>query len=1056
MMRWIVGLSLRSKSLVLVLAACVAIFGIDQLRSMPRDVLPEFGPPTVEVQTEALGLSAQEVEELITVPLEQDLLNGVAFLDEMRSESIPGLSSIVMVFEPGTDIMHARQVVGERMTQAHALPNVSKPPQMLEPLSATNRVMMVGLSSKNLSQIDMSVLARWNIKPRLMSVPGVANVSIWGQRERQLQVQVDPAQLAANNVTLDQIIRTAGNSLWVSPLTFLEASTPGTGGFIDTPNQRLGIQHELPIKTPFDLAQVPIERPEGQAGPPVRLGHVTKVTEDHQPLIGDAHTNDGPGLIMVIEKFPEANVVDVTHELEKTIKTMAPGLNGVKMDTSVYRPSTYIENATNNLVFAALVGFALLVLVLGGARSEWRIMTVRVATILLSLFAAALVLFATGTTLNAMIIAGIALALVVLIDDAIESTESIQRRLRLLRRVSDKSAASSALDATLDVRSPLTFTTLIILFASVPIFMLDGQIGAFLKPLAMAYIVTIFSSLVISLTAVPVLSQLLLHKSSRGLKNEPLTTPKFQERYTNGLMRAIRIPRLGLIVGLITVLTMALAVALFDHNKSPMPTFMERDLLVNWKAAPGTSLPEMNRITTKAVAELKALPGVNNAGANVGRAIMSDQVTNVSSGQLWVSIDPGADYEATLQAVQGLVDDYSGVEHTVTTYSGQKIDQTLTKVDEDLTVRIYGQDRNVLRAKAEEIKKLMAETPGITDARINTEPEEPTIEVRVDLSKAEAHGIKPGDVRRASAALLSGLEVGNLFEEQKVFEVVVWGAPNTRANLTAVRDLMIDKPAGGQVRMGDIADISIKPTPSVIWHESVFRSLDVYANVKGVNVNNAAEKLGEKIASVSFPLEHHAELLGDYKDRQSQAMRLALVIAAAVLGIYLLLQAAFRSWRFAGLVFLIVPFAMTGGIIAAILDGSLQSLGALIGLLAVLSLALRSVVMQVSYYHRMEEVEGKTFGLSLVRHGALERLGPSIMSLVACAFVLLPFIVLGSLSGFEIVHPMAVTILGGLVTSTLLNLFVIPVLYLRFGAQDLDSVVDLDNEKSNNTRRRNA
>ena len=316
MMRWIIGSSLKARGFVLLLAGVMIVLGIGQLRNMPKDVLPEFRPPTVEVQTEALGLSALEVEELITVPLEQDLLNGVAFLHTIRSASLPGLSSIEMVFEPGTDILDARQVVEERLTQAHALPQVSKPPQMLQPVSSTGRVMMVGLSSDELSLIEMSLLARWNVRPRLMGVPGVANVSVWGQRERQLQVLVDPERLRAHGVSLQQIIETTANAQFVSNLSFVEASTPGTGGIIETPTQRLGIQHAVPFASPADLAKVIVQ---DTGGAPLRLGQVTDVVEDHQPLIGDAVFSDGPGLLLVIEKLPDANSLDVTRGVEAAL-----------------------------------------------------------------------------------------------------------------------------------------------------------------------------------------------------------------------------------------------------------------------------------------------------------------------------------------------------------------------------------------------------------------------------------------------------------------------------------------------------------------------------------------------------------------------------------------------------------------------------------------------------------------------------------------------------------------------------------------------------------------
>ena len=330
MIRSIVRSSLNLRFLVVVIAAVLMVFGVAQLRAMPVDVLPEFSPPYVEIQTEALGLSAPEVEQLVTLGLEQDLLNGVPWLDTIYSDSAPGLSTIILVFEPGTDVIRARQMVSERLAQAFALPHVSKPPNMIQPTSSSSRFMIVGLSSKNLSLIQMSVLARWTIVPRLMGVPGVSNVAIWGQRDRQLQVQIDPQRLRANNVSLLQVLETTGNALWVSSLSFVEASTPGTGGFIDTANQRIGIRHILPIVSAEGLAQVPIE----DTG--LRLSDVANVVEDHQPLIGDALTNDSSSLLLVVEKFPGANTLDVTRGVENALTELQPGLSGLEMDPSIY------------------------------------------------------------------------------------------------------------------------------------------------------------------------------------------------------------------------------------------------------------------------------------------------------------------------------------------------------------------------------------------------------------------------------------------------------------------------------------------------------------------------------------------------------------------------------------------------------------------------------------------------------------------------------------------------------------------------------------------------
>jgi len=480
-MHRIVGASLRLRLVVVALAAGLICFGIVQMRTMPVDVLPEFTPPYVEIQTESLGLSAQEVEQLITVPLEQDLLNGLPWLQTIRSESVPGLSSIVLLFQPGTDLIRARQMVSERMTQAVALPHVSKPPTMLQPLSSSSRVLMVGLSSKDLSLIQMSVLARWTIAPRLMGVPGVANVAIWGQRDRQLQVQVDPKRLQEKNVSLLQVLETTANSLWVSSLSFVEASTPGTGGFIDTANQRLGIRHILPIVSGDSLAQVPIEETS------LRLSDVANVVEDHQPLIGDALTNNGASIMLVIEKFPGASTFDVTRNIEQALEDMRPGLAGMQTDSSVFRPADFIQAMLDNLALTLLIGFVAMLLALVAFFFEWRTVLISLVTIPLAVVAAGLVLWMRGATINIVAILGLAVAAGVLIDDAIVVLENVER----IMREDGLPPRDAAVKAMREVTGPIIAIVLTLTAVFVPIAFLGGLTGELYRQFAVTIAISV-------------------------------------------------------------------------------------------------------------------------------------------------------------------------------------------------------------------------------------------------------------------------------------------------------------------------------------------------------------------------------------------------------------------------------------------------------------------------------------------------------------------------------------------------------------------------------------
>ena len=1024
MLGWLAGSCMRFRGLVVVVAAATLVFGIVKLRDEPVDVLPEYGAPTVEVQTEALGLSAAEVEQLITVPMEQDLLNGIAFLKDIRSQSVPGLSRILLVFEPGTDIYLARQGVAERLSQAHALPQVSKPPQMLQPVSSENRVLMVGISSKTLSAIRMSVLTRWTIVPRLLGVPGVANVSIWGQRDRQVQVQVEPERLRDAGVSLNQVLETTGNALWFSPLTFVEASTPGTGGFIDTASQRLGIQHVSPITNADTLAEVPLE---GTHGKRIPLHDVASVVEDHQPLIGDAIVNDGAGLILVIEKFPQASVMDVTRGVEEAIDSMRPGLEGVDFDTTIFRPASSIEQSIDNLTLALILAAALLVLAFAAFFFRWRSALVALVAVPVSVVSAALVLEALGRTMNAMVLAGLVAALVVVIDDAVVDVDNTVQRLRERPDGDERSTASIALEASIAVRTPLVYATLVVALATLPLFFLERVSGAFFPEIAVAFLLALAASMAVALTVTPALTAIFLANASPQREAPPAGW--LRGRYENVLARIVRRPRTA--YAATGALVVAAIVAAPFLGQSLMPTLKESNLLIRWDGPPGTSLTEMNRITTRATRELRAIGGVADVGAHVGRAVTSDQVVGANAAEIWVTIDPTSNYDATVAAVKEIVAGYPGLTHTVGTYSNQQVDQTLAAAEDDVVIRLYGEDLTTLATTASEVRQAVSRIDGLVDERVHPPITEPTLQIKVDVLAGERYGIKPGDVRRAAATLLSGIVAGSLFEQQKVFDVVVWGTPSTRSSLASIRNLLIDTPDGGHVRLDRVADARIVPGPAVIERQAVSRYLDVTANVEGRDAGAAKGDIEHAVQGIRFPPESHAEVLASVGQPKG---RLISVAIAALIGIIVLVQALLGSWRLAAVSVVLLPVALTGGLLAALVGGGTLSFGSYIGLLAVLALAARNVLLLMSRYRELEHDAGEAFGTELVVRGAGERLVPVVTTAITTAIVLLPLVIGGSRAGYEVGHPLAVVVLGGLLTTTFVVLFVLPSLYLRFGA----------------------
>ncbi len=854
----------------------------------------------------------------------------------------------------------------------------------------------------------------------------MANVAIWGQRDRQLQVQVDPKRLQDRKVSLLQVLETTGNALWVSSLSFLEASTPGTGGFIDTNNQRLGIRHLLPIVSSEGLAQVPIE----DTG--VRLGDVANVVEDHQPLIGDALTNEGSSLLLVVQKFPGANTLDVTRGVEDALGELRPGLTGLNMDSTIFRPADFIEMALKNLGMVMLIGFIFIALVLAAFFFNWRTVLISLIVIPVSFLAAGLVLSLTGATFNMIVLTGFLIAIAVIVDDAVIDVENIVQRLRQAREAgSTKPTASIILEASLEMRGALTFALLILLLAVTPIFFLEGVSGTFFRPLAISYGLAVLASMLVALTLTPALCLLLLANKPVGRRVSPLVV-RLQHAYETGMARIIQRGSLAFIV--VGILTVAGLVTLPFLQRSILPSFKERNLVIHLKGAPGTSQTEMSRISGRVSQELETIPGVHNVGAHIGRAVMSDQVVNVSSAELMVSIDRAADYDKTAAAIQNVVDGYPGLYHDVETYLKEKSSEVAAEPNDTLTVRVYGDTDSALRGAAEDVKKSITGIKGIVDLQIKIPAQQPTLEIEVDLAAAQKYGIKPGDVRRAAATMFSGLQVGSLFEEQKVFDVVVWSMPENRNSLTNMRNLLIDTPDGGHVRLGDVAHVRIASTPSVIRHEAVKRYFDIVVDVQGRDLAAIAADINERLQKVPFPLEYHAEVLGEYAEQQGALTRLFTFGLAVAIGIFLLLQAAFGSWRLALVAILTLPMALAGGVLAVFLSGGVISLGSLAGFLTVFGIVIRNGLVTTYHFHRLEREEGQTFGPELVLRGARDRIAPILTTAFATAAALLPALFLGDIPGLEVIRPMVIVILGGLVTSLLLDLYVLPVLYLRYGA----------------------
>jgi Cu/Ag efflux pump CusA len=763
------------------------------------------------------------------------------------------------------------------------------------------------------------------------------------------------------------------------------------------------------------------------------LGDVANVVEDHQPLIGDAIIDENPSLLLVIEKLPGINTLEVTQGLEAALDALRPGFASIDFDATLFRPASFIEMVMANLTRTLLISAFLVVLVLFAFFWGWRATLISFVAIPISLVAALFVLYLRGATLNAMVLAGLVVALGTIIDDAIIDVDRCIQRLRQNRQEeSPKSVQSVVLEAASETRGTILFATLITLLAVVPVFFLDGVSGALLQPMAVSYALAVVASMVVALTVTPVLSLILLSGASLE-RRSPLVS--WLQRGYEGVLTWI-VPNTRLVYVVIAVMVVAGLVPLpLLGRGSLLPSFREPYLTIQLQAAPGTSHPAMNRIVARVSGELRALPGIRNVAAHVGRAVFGDRVVGINFAELWVSIDPRANYESMFASVEAVVDGYAGLDRQVRTYLQQTLDQPETSTSDALTVRIFGEDHEVLREQAEKLREGLERIDGVVNPHVLLPLEEPAVEIEVDLASAQRFGVKPGDVRRAAAALLSGIQVGSLFEEQKVFDVVVWGTPEIRDSVTDVRELLIDTPGGGHVRLEDVADVRIASSPTVINREAISPFVDIGFDVQGRSVRAVARDVQAALQFFAFPLEYHAVVLGGFSAQRAIRQRILIAGIMTMLGIFLLLQASFRSWHLALVTLLTLPAALAGGVLTAFWGSrSPNIVGLLAGLLVVLGIAVRNATMLIKDFQHLEEQAGEAFGLQLIVHGAEERLAPILMTGLATGLALLPFVLFGNIPGHEVVRPVAITVLGGLITSTWFNLCILPALYLRFGA----------------------
>jgi len=1059
MLLTLVRLSLRFRGTVMILAGLIMAYGLYDAYHAKLDVLPEFVPPEVTVQAEAAGLSAEQVESLVTRPLENQL-NGLGNEVSMRSISIQGLSVITIVFADGTPILPARQMLAEKLGEAAgALPTGVKAPTMSPLTSSTMDLLKIGLVSDKLTPMELRTFADWTLRPRLLSVQGVADCKVFGGEVREWQIQVHPDLLAAHKVSLDDVINAA------------KLSTGVVGaGFIENDNQRFVIQTEGQSLSAEELGNVVITTSDG--GVPVRIKEVATVAAGAEPKFGDALIQGRPGVLMTMANQYGSNTMEVTLDLEKALEDMKPVFDaqGITLFGKLHRPATFIEASLHNIRHSLIFGSVLVALVLFFFLGHFRTALVSLTAIPLSLLTAILIMNHTGVKLNTITLGGLAIAIGAVVDDAIIDVENILRRMRENQRLpSPRPLLPVVLEASMEVRSAVVYATFIVALVFAPVLTLTGVSGSFFAPLAMSYILAVMASLVVALTVTPAMTYLFFAKHV-DMAEAPALQLFLRRLYGKMLERVARHPEL--IIGAAILLCLAAVAPLPYLGGDLLPAFREGHFVLGIKAAPGTSLPEMVRIGKQISAELAKMPLVATYEQQSGRAERGEDTWGPNQSEFHVELKhppdfppiPAKDEAKAFDDVGKMLAKIPGINYEVKTFLGDRLGETIGGETQPVIINIYGDDLDELDAKANEIVAVLA-AMGSDDAAVAAPPGSPIVSVRLRGERLTALGFRPVEVLEAVQSAYAGTVVAQTFDAGEVSDVTVILDEGSRHDPSAVGGMLLRNPAGQLVPLRELADVGLGSARDTINHIGGRRVQTVGCTPPtGRDVASFVAEARKNIAAkVNLPKGVYLDYAGQAEAAAAAFNELVLHIGIAAIGILMLLYLVLGNIRNLLLVLVNLPFALVGGVMAAFLTSNLSppdattgvafrlyqlmsgfqhflhvggdaglSMGSWVGFVTLFGITARNTIMLLSHYDHLITAEGQPWNTATVIRGASERLNPILMTALVTALGLLPLALGSGEAGREIEGPMAIVILGGLITSTALNLLVMPTLAAKW------------------------
>ena len=1024
MMSAIVRFSIRFNGVIIGLASLIVLYGIYSLTRANLNVFPEFSPTQVVIQTESPGLSAELVENLVTQPIESSIAGAVGISD-MRSQSIPGLSVVTIIFDDGTDVYRNRQVIAERLTTL-TLPRGITP--NITPLtSSASTVLGVGLTSNTRSLMELRTLVDWTIRPHLLAVPGVADVNVFGGDVRQLQIQVDPEKLVRYGLSLEQVT---------------EAASKATGvrgaGYIENNNQRLVINSEGQTLTPQQLANTLLQFRNGQA---IKMGDIGKVVEGAAPAISGANINGKEGIYLSAQGQLGGDTHGVTLALEKALAELKPSLDAEKVTLypKLFRPSNFIETAIKGLRSDILIGSVLVIIVLFMFLFNARTAFISTTAIPLSLLTAIVVMSYLGVSLNIMVLGGLAIALGEVVDDAIIDTENIFRRLRENRLLAvPQPTYKVVFNASMEVRSSVVYATIIVTMVFLPLLTLGGVAGKLFAPLGMAYIFAILASLIVALTLTPALCYLLLEHAKLESEDSPMI--KFcKKAYVKILYKIEKQYKAVLAISFILI---ALGLGVLPLFKSQfIPNLHEGHYIMRMTAVPGTSKVESLRIGKQVAKAILQIKGVKSVSQWAGRASNAADTfgTHYSEFEIEIGTTSGEEQTRILQDIRDVISGagnagFVGITFGINTFLTERIEETISGYTSAIVINIFGNNLDELDRDAQGIAGLVAGMHGAADVAVQSPSGTPQVVVRLRNDKLLQWGLAPVDVLDAIRVVYENTPITQVYDGNRVIGVTVTLLPELKDDFAEIGKLPLKNADGKILYLRDVADINQENGRSKILHDGAKRIQTITANVNGRDVSAFVAEMKTRIKrEIRLSQGNYLEFTGEAEENAQSREDLIVHSLLAGVGVFLMLYIAFGRLRNLLLTFANLPFALIGGVLAAFFTGGWISLGSLVGFVTLFGITLRNSIMMVSHFQHLVDEENCVWNLGTCIRGATERLPSVLMTALVTALGLLPLAIGSGQPGREIEGPMATIIVGGLVTSTILNLLILPTIMLHFG-----------------------